>query len=269
MTLTLVLCIPLLLLVLLFGCQRKMIYLPRQYDRAWMVDLPLGAVPVESTTSQGRQVAFYVPPRIGTEASPERLWVIHGGNGDLALNWIDFVADYPDDDAAFLLVDYPAYGLCEGKPTDHTVLENTEAAVNTLRSQMDLEGTEINLLGHSLGCAAALQWAARHDCSRLVLVSPFTSIRDMARRVVGWPLCNLVLDRYDNVARLSELAELSPRPSVTIIHGRQDNIVPVTMGRTLSGAHPDWIQFIEIPNGDHNCILTSARSEIIAAMMQP
>ena len=101
---------------------------------------------------------------------------------------------------------------------------------------------------------------------RIVIVSPFTSLYDMARLTFGWPLCHLLIDRFDNRARLAELAARKPRPAVTIIHGDTDNIVPVTMGRELAGLYPDWIHYIELVGGDHNFILTSAEHQITGAM---
>jgi hypothetical protein len=41
---------------------------------------------------------------------------------------------------AFLLVDYPGYGICQGKPNPRTILENAEGALQTLLEWMGLPG---------------------------------------------------------------------------------------------------------------------------------
>ncbi|MCX7013581.1 MAG: alpha/beta hydrolase, partial [Candidatus Sumerlaeota bacterium] len=121
---------------------------------------------------------------------------------------------------------------------------------------------KIAALGYSIGAAAALDYAAGHPIRRLILIAPFTSVLDMARKIVGWPLCNLAVDRFDNRARLDELAARSPRPPVLIVHGDADPVIPVRMGRELARLHPDWIRYHECPGGTHDTIVDAARETI-------
>lgn len=51
--------------------------------------------------------------------------------------------------------------------------------VSSLRAALNPEGTRVDLLGHSLGGLAALEWALRHpeDVGRLVLLDPTVPVR--------------------------------------------------------------------------------------------
>ena len=260
----------LLFAILLIGCQRRLIYFPRRYDRNYARMLPKGTVELTFQTSGGRQTAFYLPPQSGREGLPPAVWLFFGGNAACALDWLDWLESPPLPEPGWLLIEYPGYGLCEGKPSAKNILESTESAVDRLAEHLHVERSAFEprlcLLGHSIGAAAALQFAARHPVRRVILISPFTSLRDMARRVVGWPLCNLLWDRYDNRARLSELAARAPRPSLAIFHGQADEIVPVKMGRELAGMGRDWIAYQEIAGADHNLILMVAEQQVFAAM---
>lgn len=257
----------------LFGCQRRLIYFPRRYDAGYRMlktQLAEGLQEVIYDTSAGRQTAFYLPPRGQRSRPPERLWVFHGGNASTALDWLDLAQGIHDPRAACLLVDYPGYGLCAGRPTRTRIVESSQAALTAcltmLNSAQPAPAVRIGLMGHSLGAAATLELAIRTPAAdRIVLISPFTSMLCMARRTVGWPLCHVLLDRFDNRARLAELFRRAPRPVVTIIHGTEDTIVPFAMGQSLAAMHPDWIRFISIRNGDHNYILESAGQTILAA----
>ena len=256
------------LTVAIFFMQHGMIYFPRQYA---FPSVPAGVQALEFETGQGRQVCFYVPPTSAGEAVPKRLWLVWGGNASLALDWLDFVRGFPDSEAGFLLVEYPGYGKSSGRAGPHSIQEVSEKALGVLaehlaESRQMLEA-RLHLLGHSLGAAASLQFAVRHDVQRIVLVAPFTSLRDMAVRVVGYPLNYLTLHRYDNRARLRELAATHPDRKIFILHGDRDEIVPVKMGRELAGMFPKMISYREIPGGDHNAILGMAEQEIFAAML--
>lgn len=249
--------------------QHGMIYHPRSYGRTYAVELPKNAVELKYATAQSAQVSFYLPPQ-GTPHEPERVWVMFGGNGTLALDWSDFLAQLPKSNDGFLLVEYPGYGRCEGTPNPGPIADAAEKALLALAATLHIDpphlNTKLNIVGHSLGCATALQFAVRHPVQRIVLLAPFTSLRDMARRTVGFPFNYLLLHNYDNRARLAELAALPSPPRVTIIHATDDQVIPCAMGRELAGMFPKMVRFREIADADHDTILHAAHDEIVEAM---
>lgn len=258
----------------LAGCQRRLIYFPQPYETNAVRVMAPGAVEIAYRTGAGAQKAFYLRPADAPDTPPDRLWVMFCGNASLALHWTDVTAVAPDRRAGYYLVDYPGYGFNEGRPTRSSINEASLAAFDALAAHLKLTRSELaartRLMCHSLGCAAGLELAARLDPApnRMILFSPFTSLPAMARHVFCHPLGWLVLDRFDNEARLAELAARSPRPEVTIIHGASDEVIPVGMGRELAAAHPGWIRFHEVPNLDHNWIVGSSRA-VWEPLMKP
>lgn len=247
--------------------QQRMIYYPRGYSYK---ELPENIIELQFRTNAGKQSAFYSPPAENATGSPEKIWLIFGGNATLALDWYDFVKGHPDKRAGFLLLDYPGYGNCHGKASPKTILQASEKALETLADKLGLPketlGQKLHILGHSLGAAAALQFAVLYPVKNLVLVSPFTSMRDMAVLVVGRFFSAMLLHDFDNRARLRELAERSTPPAITIVHGAQDEIIPVSMGRELARLHPNLITYHEIDKADHNYIFSIAEGQIYKAM---
>ena len=73
-------------------------------------------------------------------------------------------------------------------------------------------------------------------------------------------------DNYDNEARLAEVAKLTPRPTVAIVHGARDSVVPVEMGRRLAGRYPDWITYQEVSLADHNSLLGRDRAAVLGLL---
>jgi pimeloyl-ACP methyl ester carboxylesterase len=123
----------------------------------------------------------------------------------------------------------------------------------------------LRFFGHSLGGAASLIAATEFKIQRGVLISPFTSTMDMARVVVGLPVGLLVTHRFDNEARL---AELSARGSgeVIIIHGTNDEVIPVTMSRKMADERKDIVRFSEVPGGRHNTIQQQNAEQVATAL---
>lgn len=249
---------------LLFFAQGQMIYHPRPYPATVLQQLPAGLVPLRE--SDDSLVAFYRPPADG--AKPQRLWMLFGGNGDQALRWDTFAREHAAAGTGFLMVEYPSYGACHGSPSPANILETNERAMALLAERLGLGLDDLHqrtaCLGHSLGAAAALQYAVKHPQRRLVLISPFTTMKDMARRSVGWPFCELLVHRFDNRARLAEIAAVG-LPPTAIIHGEQDGFIPPTMGRELAAAHPG-IHLAIIVGAGHNDVLDHGAREIVTAM---
>ena len=194
------------------------------------------------------------------------------GNASLALDCLYLLDPVPDRTAGYLMIDYPGYGECAGNPTPEVILDSSEKAMAALAEKLKADPKalfgHLNVFGYSLGASAALQLAARHPVERVVLIAPFTSLPDMARRVVGWPMCLLLRHRFDNRTRLAELARQPTRPGVTIFHGDRDGVVPVQMGRELAAMVPGWIQYHEILGADHIDVLNDAGAMIQKAMSQ-
>src|SRR5207253_2170065 len=110
------------------------------------------------------------------ERLPSRLWVAFCGNGSLALDWTTILAGYPNPNDAFLLVDYPGYGKCQGYATIASMRTSSDAALNTLAKRLALSEKEMEprlcTIGHSLGSAVAIEFGARHRVQRIVAIAP-------------------------------------------------------------------------------------------------
>ncbi len=244
---------------LLAALQSKLIYHPRPYDPIDTMRLPTRTAQLEFTTSQGGQVAFYLAPKDSAIETPDFLWVYFNGNAGQALNWMSFADGNPDDRVGHLMVEYPGYGLSEGSPSPAAIGESATGALESLAAHLGVEVAafrgKTGSAGHSLGAAAALIFATNHPVEKLILISPFTRMIDMARQVVGWPLCNVLRHRFDNFARLEELAESDAPPRVLIYHGSDDTIVPVEMAAELAASYPDMIEYHNIEGAGHNGVL--------------
>ena len=238
--------------------QGYLIYHPRPYAPVMLAALPQHLVEIAYDTAQGPQVAFYLPPHDSPTHVPEALWVLFHGNGSLALEWLEHLAPELKTHRGFLLIDYPGYGKCAGRSSRNAIIASFEAALHTLQQRYPAVSRvverSLNVLGYSLGAAAALELATRYPTQHIVLLAPFTSMHDIASHIVVWPITALLRERFDNLQALMTLAQRPVPPAVTIIHGDADEVVPVAMGRTLAQSFPTMITYHELPGGTHNIL---------------
>jgi len=256
--------------VFLLLLQHRIIYYPRPYERATLWDLDQrGGKRWEVSTSQGKQVALYLPPAKTPAAPPEFVWLVFGGNGSLALDYSDQPLHW-DKRFSYVFVDYPGYGLCEGSPNPARIKETIQQVAGRMQTEFGWSAADVQarcgVIGHSLGCAAALIAADDLKINRAVLCAAFTSLSDMAQTLVGWPLCLLNQHRFDNAARLASLA--GRKAKVVIFHGVTDEVIPIDMGRSLKARFPDMVTLHEISDCGHNEIVLGATEEIGAAMVE-
>jgi pimeloyl-ACP methyl ester carboxylesterase len=244
--------------------QHSLIYHPRPYSRIYAHVLPPNGVEIAYTLPFGPQTAFYIAP---PSDPPKRVWVAFCGNGSLALDWTALMPGYPPNGDAFLLVDYPGYGKNSGYATIDSTRATAEGAVRALAGRLHVDEEQIKLctIGHSLGAAAALDFAAHHRVERVVLVAPFTSLRDEAATLVGQHLARLLVENYDNRENLRVLFKNNPKVRVDIFHGTEDRDIPVWMGRALAQEFPA-IGYHEIRSANHMTVMENARDQMIAAM---
>src|ERR1700687_4492689 len=81
-------------LVVLF--QRRFIYFPQPYSTTQLQEARRAAVEdIHFQTSQGNQATFFWRCE-DFDAAPKHIWLLFGGNGDLALTWISLIRTFPN-----------------------------------------------------------------------------------------------------------------------------------------------------------------------------
>jgi len=254
----------LLLLValsILYFRQHAMVYHPRPYDESYAYAFPADGVEINYTVAAAKYCAYYIP---ATAPLPKHLWIAFCGNGSLALDWTKILREYPGNDDAFLLIDYPGYGKNGGYATIASTRASADAAFKALSERLKLSEDQLTIctLGHSLGSAVALDFATHHRVQKVVLIAPFTTLREEAATILGGWIARLLIESYDNRANLAEVARLNPHARIAIFHGTRDQVIPVRMGRELAREFP-FVEFFAIEDADHVSVLNHAHDKII------
>ena len=152
-----------------------------------------------------------------------------------------------------LLFDYRGYGSSSGRPDEQGTYRDARAALRWLLERRDVDPARLLYLGESLGGAVALELALEHPPAGLVLLSAFTSVRDMAR--IHSPLIPtaIVPDAYPSLRLIADL-----HAPLLVLHGEDDMIVPVEHAQALHDAAPEPKRLRIVPGVGHNDFVASA-----------
>jgi pimeloyl-ACP methyl ester carboxylesterase len=99
-----------------------------------------------------------------------------------------------------------------------------------------------------------------------VLCSPFTSTHEMAELRVGLAKDAPFSQQFDNRLGLKELQQT--KGTAWIIHGADDQIIPVEMSKTLADEFKDVVKLTVIAHAGHNDILSAASQQVLDAMRE-
>lgn len=146
-----------------------------------------------------------------------------------------------------LIFDYPGYGKSDGEPNEEGCYAAAHAAFDWLIQERKYAAKDILIVGKSLGTAVAVELASSHPHRALVLISPFTSIPDVAEAC--YPLLSarlLMHNRFDSLSRIGDCK----RP-VLIFHGTCDRRVPFHLGKQLFEAANEPKRFVRMDGAHH------------------
>lgn len=178
-------------------------------------------------------------------SSPGLLW-FYGNGENIAAIW-PIVREFQPPGTAVLVVDYPGYGGSGGKATEAGLYAAADAAYAMLAARPDVDPHRIYVYGRSLGSAAATYTAAQHSVAGLVLESPFTDARGMARHLYA------LLPRFTLTLHLDNLANVKRiHCPILVFHGDSDRLVPTAMGLEVAAAAPQPAEVVLIHGAGHN-----------------
>jgi fermentation-respiration switch protein FrsA (DUF1100 family) len=233
------------------------IYFPTQDLSATPADAGLEFVDVTFEAEDGVNLhGWWVP---GRSDDVTLLW-FHGNAGNLG-DRVDLLELLHDKlGIGIFAIDYRGYGRSEGKPSEAGLYADAQAGLEAAHRHAGASSEEIVIFGQSLGAAVALELASSHPVRGVVLEAAFTSIRDMARHHYSLlPVGPLLRTSFDSESTIATIDT-----PLLMIHGENDDIVPLDMGRELFAAAKEPKEFLEVDGAGHNDVYL--RGEFTAAL---
>jgi len=205
--------------------------------------LPPGVEETHLVVEDGVRVRAFVH----REPDVDRCLVYLHGNGGQAAQRLPAVVRIGAMHTNVVLLEYRGYGRSEGTPTEAGVYRDARAALRFVETTLGIPKSRTVVLGRSLGTAVATEAVQHEPYAGLILISPFTSGRDMAGAIgfswLAWTLGH----PFDTRARLPNV-----RCPVMVIHGTEDELIPIAQGEEVHAAAPHPDAFHRAEGAHHN-----------------
>lgn len=207
----------LLLLLILFLLQRKMIYFPekhslnRQQELAEQLNLKLWP----STDNYLGLISKSIKT-----ANKGTIIIFHGNAGS-AINRIYYLQALEKLGYRVILAEYPGYGARTGSPSEATMVSN---GVETLKQALNDFGEPVFLWGESLGSGVVggMVQSGRIQVKGIVLMTPFDSLANVAQHHYWFfPAKWLIRDEFNNIKNLHNYPG-----RIAILLADEDEIIP-------------------------------------------
>ncbi len=218
----------------LFLTQRSQIYFPVRESN------PPGAQSIRLLSGDAT-LKIWVVERPGP-----RSLIYFGGNAeDVSANLPPFASAFPDH--SLYLVNYRGYGGSTGDPSESALVGDANAIYDHLHARYP----EISVMGRSLGTGVAVQLAAAREVHRLVLVTPYDSLANVAgAHFPMFPVALLMRDRFDSASRAPAIRA----PVLAVIAGN-DEIIPRARSEALVNSFPQsQVRVTLLDGATHNSI---------------
>ena len=202
-----------------------------------------GIEEVEITTTDGVTLIAWQAP---AKADMPTILYFHG-NGANAANRASKIDAILKSGFGVFYLNNRGYGGSGGKPTEENNVADAIAAYDQL-AKLGASADRIVAYGESLGSGQAVRLATKRTVAAIVLEAPLTSTIDVARAAYFWlPLDLLITDTYDNERNIRSVTA-----PVLVLHGAQDEVIPVEMGWRVYRAANEPKRIEVFPQGAHS-----------------
>ena len=183
----------------------------------------------------------------------EKIILYFGGNAEeVSSNIIDFkkYSDY-----SVVLMNYRGYGNSEGTPGQDNLFADAIFIYDHFLRQPESTFKQIVLWGRSLGSGVAIYLASRRKVDKIILVTPYDSLIEIASRHYPFLPARLLLKHpFESIKYVKKI-----EATALILYAEHDKIIPYASTDRLIQQFGSNCQAINILQTDHNTIQLSGQ----------
>ncbi len=191
------------------------------------------------------------------ENNSDKLIIFYHGNAGSACDRDYLKNKFKKLGFSTLFVEYTGFSNDTKKPTKELLINDVQN-INQFIKTVNFK--KIIIVGESLGNALAIYHSTLIEIDKLLLISPFYKMEDIAKNNFGvYPIKLILKENYNN----GQLINKSKTDKIRIIHGTDDDIIMIEQANKLF----DEIKtidkdFIKIEGASHNDVYNFEETNI-------
>ncbi|MEO8153137.1 MAG: alpha/beta fold hydrolase [Rhizobacter sp.] len=193
----------------LYVFQRRFVF----YPQPAAVQTPLMRV---NSDADAMAVVASTRVRAGAQAV-----VYFGGNGeDVSMSLGPLAEAFPEH--ALYLLHYRGYGSSGGEASEDAIAHDALALFDRVHAQH----ANVTVIGRSLGTGVAMRLASQRPVARLVLVTPYDSLQELAvRQFPYFPVRWLLKDKFESWRYVAQVQAHVQAPTLLLV-AENDQVIP-------------------------------------------
>lgn len=159
--------------------------------------------------------------------APKIILYFHGNAEDIGRAEDFLLALYNELFLHVVAMEYPGYGIYTGSPNEQSICSDALNVYDYITQVLGWKEKDVILFGRSIGTGPATHVASLRNPGMLVLMSAFTSIKDVVKHNACM-LSFMVAERFRNIDKISKVN----CPKI-FLHGARDELVPPILAEQL------------------------------------
>jgi pimeloyl-ACP methyl ester carboxylesterase len=232
------------LCIILFVFQEKLIFLPQKLDKNFKFAFNQKFKEISIPAKDGKLLSGLL---FTSDSSKGLIFYLHGNAGSLN-NWGVVAKRYTDLKYDVFMLDYRGYGKSDGSIQNQRQFhEDIQMAYDDMKKRY--KESDMVVLGYSIGTGPAAYLSSTNHPRLLILQAPYYSLTDMMRHTYPIIPTFLLKYKFDTYQYIKQC-----KMSIAIFHGNEDEVVYYDSSLKLSHLLKKVDTLITLDGQGHNGI---------------
>ena len=178
--------------------------------------------------------------------NPVLLWC-HGNAGNVS-HRLENIRQLYQRGISVMIFDYRGYGRSTGVPSEAGLYQDALTSYDYLIHHRRISPERLIIFGRSLGSVVAGEVAVKRPVAGLIIEGSFPSIQAMSDQHYWGLPARWLMDVEFNLAEKIHALHVP----LLVIHGEQDSIVPMALGRQVFDAAHEPKRWYVVSGAEHN-----------------
>ncbi len=158
---------------------------------------------------------------------------------------------------------YRGYSGSTGSPSEAAIIADARLAYDHLRG-LGIPERSIVVYGELLGSGVAVRLATERPVGAVILDAPYTSLPDVGKLEYPYmPVQTFMVDRFESKTWIRAV-----HAPILILHGTDDKIVPLALGKALFEAAPEPKEMAVLQGAGHSDIYAHGALPVVEKFLR-